>query len=510
MGCVEGTRPHHAGVCMGNCTKREEQQAAEEESGVWPRRTPGRTAAPSRARRYSAVGGWNGVPGVAQGGLRERHGGGEAEGHRVPREAARRSERRQLERRAGAAGGGEATCGRPASWAPWQGPLPWRKLTGKLHMPSHTAPVSSACSPQPALLRLLSSACSPLRLLSSTCSPPPALLSACSPRPALLCLHSSPPALLSACSPPPARLRLPFSACSFSQPLAVVAPPSVVGTSTSHSSQAQGPRQGKAPAASSPVSSTCFRTRPQSQAMANPGELSSACSLPLALLRLLSSSACSPRPALLGLLSYPPALLSACSPPPALLRLLFSACSLSQPLAVVAPPSVVGTSTSHSSQAQGPRQGKAPAASSPVSSTCFRTRPQSQAMANPGELSSACSPPPALLLRLLSSACSPRPALLSACSPFRLLSSACSPALLRLLSSVCSPALLLRLLSSACSPPPALLGLLSSACSPIRHLSSACSPPPALLCLLPFAATCRRGAAFCRGHFDLTRLYPGR
>ena len=80
-------------------------------------------------------------------------------------------------------------------------------------------------------------------------------------------------------------------------------------------------------------------------------------------------------------------------------------------------------------------------------------------MANPGELSSACSPPPALLLRLLSSACSPRPALLSACSPIRL-------------------------------------------------LSSACSPPPALLCLLPFAATCRRGAAFCRGHFDLT-LLPG-
>ena len=323
MGCVEGTRPHHAGVCMDNFRRSngEERQAAEEESGVWPQRTPGRTAAPSRARRYSAVGGWNGVPEVAQGGLRERHGGGEAEGHRVPREAARRSERRQLERRAGAARGGEATCGRPASWAPWQGPLPWRKLTGKLHMPSHTAPVSSACSPQPALLRLLSSF---------------ALLSACSPPPALLRLHSSPPALLgllssactplrllsSTCSPPPARLRLPFSACSFSQPLAVVAPPSLVGTSTSHSSQAQGPRQGKAPAASSPVSSTCFRTRPQSQAMANPGELSSACSPPPALLLRLLSSACSPRPALLSACSPIRLLSSACSPPPALLCLL--------------------------------------------------------------------------------------------------------------------------------------------------------------------------------------------
>jgi hypothetical protein len=49
------------------------------------------------------------------------------------------------------------------------------------------------------------------------------------------------------------------------------------------------------------------------------------------------------------------------------------------------------------------------------------------------------------------------------------------PYLLRLLSSACSPPLALLhvlLLSSACSPPPALLRLLSSACSP-----SACSPP---------------------------------
>ena len=106
VGCVEGTRPHHASVCMDNFRRSNggERQAAEEESGVWPRRTPGRTAAPSRARRYSAVGGWNGLPGVAQGGLRERHGGGEADGHQIPREAARRSERRQL---AGRAGGGK-------------------------------------------------------------------------------------------------------------------------------------------------------------------------------------------------------------------------------------------------------------------------------------------------------------------------------------------------------------------------------------------------------------------
>ena len=173
----------------------------------------------------------SGLPGVAQGGLRERHGGGEAEGHRVPREAARRSERRQLERRAGAAGGGEATCGRPASWAPWQGPLPWRgpglrpgqgpcrKLTGKLHMPSHTAPVSGDGEPWGALFRLLSSACSPLRErrqlagrlevvslpdMRHTCSPPLALLRlrSCSPLPTLLRLLSS------SCSPPPARLRL--------------------------------------------------------------------------------------------------------------------------------------------------------------------------------------------------------------------------------------------------------------------------------------------------------------
>ena len=78
-----------------------------------------------------------------------------------------------------------------------------------------------------------------------------------------------------------------------------------------------------------------------------------------------------------------------------------------------------------SSQAQGPGQGKAPAASSQVSSTCVRTRPRSRAMANPGELSSACSPPPPALLGLLS----------SACSPIRLLSY--PPALLRLLASAC-------------------------------------------------------------------------
>ena len=69
--------------------------------------------------------------------------------------------------------------------------------------------LSSACSPQPALLRLLSSTCSPppalLRLLSSACSPPPARPSTCSPQPALLNLLSS------VCSPPPALLRLLFS-----------------------------------------------------------------------------------------------------------------------------------------------------------------------------------------------------------------------------------------------------------------------------------------------------------
>ena len=87
-------------------------------------------------------------------------------------------------------------------------------------------------------------------------------------------------------------------------------------------------------------------------------------------------------------------------------------------------------------EAQGSGQGKAPAASSRVSCTCRRTRPQSQAMANPGELSSACSPPPAL-----------------------------------------SPPALLRLLSSACSPPPALLNLLSSACSPPRPRAQAWARP---------------------------------
>ena len=161
--------------------------------------------------------------------------------------------------------------------------------------------------------------------------------------------------------------------------------------------EAQGSGQGKAPAASSRVSCTCRRTRPQS--------------LPLALLRLLSS---------------------ACSPPPA--------------------------------------------------------RPQSQAMANPGELFSACSPPPALL-RLLSSTCTapvsgdgePWGAL------FRLLSSACSP--LRERRQLAGRAgggkpsgHATYLLSSACSPPPALL--LSSTYSPppalLLLLSSACSPPPAL------------------------------
>ena len=87
--------------------------------------------------------------------------------------------------------------------------------------------LSSACSP----LRLLSSACSPLRLLSSACSPPPALLSACSPPPALPSACSPPPALprllTTACSPPPAPacsplpalLRLLSSACFLQQQL---------------------------------------------------------------------------------------------------------------------------------------------------------------------------------------------------------------------------------------------------------------------------------------------------
>ena len=240
--------------------------------------------------------------------------------------------------------------------------------------------------------------------------------------------------------------------------------------------EAQGSGQGKAPAASSRVSCTCRRTRPQS--------------LPLALLRLLSS-ACSPPPALLRLLSSPPALLrllssacslrllsSACSPPPALLRLLSPACSPPPALprllssACSPPPALLRLL---SSQAQGSGKDKARAASSQVSSTCSRT------------VSSACSPSPALL-HLLSSACSPPPALL------RLLSSACShpPALLRLLSSACSPPPAL-LLSSACSPPPALLNLLSSqaqgsgkdkaraAMANLGELSSACSPPSAFV-----------------------------
>ena len=107
------------------------------------------------------------------------------------------------------------------------------------------------------------------------------------------------------------------------------------------------------------------------------------------------------------------------------------------------------------------RPGKAPCrgASSRVSCTCRRTRPQS---------------PPLALLNLLSSACSPPPALLSACSP--------QPALLRLLSS-----------------PPALLGLLSSACTPLRLLSY----PPALLRLL--ASACHFLPALFRSHLPSWR-----
>ena len=356
----------------------------------------------------------------------------------------------------------------------------------------------SACSPQPALLRLLSSALP--RLLSSACSPLPALLSACSP----IRLLSS------ACSPPPAIFCLLFFAATCRRGAAFCR-----GHFDLTLLPGPGPTPGQGPRRK--LTSKLYmlsHTAPIS-GDGEPWGALSACSLPLALLRLLSSSACSPRPALLGLLSYPPALLSACSPPPALLRLLFSACSLSQPLAVVAPPSVVGTSTSHSSQAQGSRQGTAPRRK--LTSKLYmlsHTAPISGDGEPWGALLSACSPPPALL-RLLSSfallsACSPPPALLRLLSSFALLS-ACSPppALLRLLSSACSP---LRLLSSTCSPPPALL----SACSPrpallclhssppalLNLLSSACSPPPAIFCLLFFAATCRRGAAFSRGHFD--------
>ena len=100
------------------------------------------------------------------------------------------------------------------------------RLLSSAYSPPPARLLSSACSPlrllssPPALLRLLSFACSPppalLRLLSSACSPSPALLRllspACSPSPALLRLLSSacspPPALLSACSPSPALFRL--------------------------------------------------------------------------------------------------------------------------------------------------------------------------------------------------------------------------------------------------------------------------------------------------------------
>ena len=86
MGGVEGPQPHRAAVRMDYHFRNKGGfgQAAEEGGVVRPPRTPGRTAAPSWARRYSAVGAGPGTSEVAQGGLWERHGGGEAEGHQVP------------------------------------------------------------------------------------------------------------------------------------------------------------------------------------------------------------------------------------------------------------------------------------------------------------------------------------------------------------------------------------------------------------------------------------------
>ena len=97
-----------------------------------------------------------------------------------------------LEKRLGVASGGS-----------WQDALEVVSLPDMRH----------TCSLPPALLRLLSSACSPPALLqlSPACSPPPAL-------PRLLTTACSPPPA-PACSPLPALLRLLSSACFLQQQL---------------------------------------------------------------------------------------------------------------------------------------------------------------------------------------------------------------------------------------------------------------------------------------------------
>ena len=306
-------------------------------------------------------------------------------------------------------------------------------------------------SPTPALLRLLSPACSP-HLLSSACSPLPALLT-CSPPPALPCLLSS------TCSPPPALPSLLSSTCS---------PP---------------------PALLSPACSPHLLS-----SAALPCLLSSACSPPPALPSLLSS-AYSPPP--LSSAALPSLLSSACSPPP-----LSSACSpLPALLTCSPPPALPCLLSSLLSSAALPSLLSSPALLRLPALLCLLSSPALLRLLSP-----ACSPPPALLrlllllpallrllssatlLRLLSPPCSPPlsspPPTLLRCSP---LPASPPPALLRLLSPCPLLPALLRLLSPPCSPQPAL----SSACLLSPALSSTCSPPPALPCLLSSAALLR-------------------